>query len=362
MSAYQDLAAELASRPRIWLVTGSAGFIGSNLLEALLRLNQVVIGLDNFSTGSERTLKEVRALVGPAQWKNCLHIKGDTRDPDTCRRAANGVDFILHHAALGSVPRSLAHPLDSHSANVTGFLNMLVAAKEAGVKRIVYASSSSVYGDHPDLPKVEHKTGRCLSPYAATKWMNEVYADVFSRCYGLETIGLRYFNVFGPRQDPAGPYAAVIPRWISAMRRHEPVWINGDGQTSRDFCYVANVVQANLLAATTPTPAALNQVYNIAVHARTSLDELFRLLTRKLAPFCPGLGRLQPRYREFRAGDVKHSEADIAKARTLLGYEPSHTIEQGLSEVIEWYCRKLEPAAGRQPVRPAIPSGLRKAA
>jgi UDP-N-acetylglucosamine/UDP-N-acetylgalactosamine 4-epimerase len=251
VNQYQQLTAQLARQPRVWLVTGAAGFIGSNLVEALLRLNQRVIGLDNFSTGSEQNLAEVRALVGPARWKYYLHIQGDIRDAATCQQAAAGVDFVLHQAALGSVPRSLANPIDSHSANASGFLKMLVAARDARVKRFVYASSSSVYGDHPGLPKVEDETGRCLSPYAATKLVNEIYADVFARRYGLETIGLRYFNVFGARQDPAGPYAAVIPKWIAALLGDEPVWINGDGQTSRDFCYVANVVQANLLAATT---------------------------------------------------------------------------------------------------------------
>ena len=354
MNQYQELIAQLAQRPRVWLVTGAAGFIGSNLVEALLRLNQRVIGLDNFSTGSERNLAEVRALLGPVQWENYFHIQGDTRDPETCNGAAAGVDFILHQAALGSVPRSLANPIDSHSANVTGFINMLVAARDARVKRFVYASSSSVYGDHPGLPKVEDKTGRCLSPYAATKLVNEIYADVFARCYGLETIGLRYFNVFGARQDPAGPYAAVIPKWIAAMLRNEPVWINGDGQTSRDFCYVANVVQANLLAATTQVPDALNQVYNIAFHARTTLNELFRLLREKLAPHYPDLERLQPGYRDFRAGDVKHSFADISKAQGLLGYEPSHNIDHGLTEAIEWYCRRLGAPAKSDSLKPAM--------
>jgi UDP-N-acetylglucosamine/UDP-N-acetyl-alpha-D-glucosaminouronate 4-epimerase len=357
VNAYHELTVRLSSQPRTWLVTGAAGFIGSNLLEALLRLDQRVIGLDNFSTGSEQNLQEVRALVGPALWSNYVHVRGDTRDPETCKGVIEGVDYVLHQAALGSVPRSLAKPLDSHSSNVTGFINMLAAAKAAGVKRFVYASSSSVYGDHPDLPKVEHKTGACLSPYAATKVMNELYAGVFARCYGIETMGLRYFNVFGPRQDPDGPYAAVIPKWIAALLQGEPVWINGDGQTSRDFCYVVNVVQVNLLAATTDNPAALNQVYNVAVHARTTLNELFQLLTAKLAPFSPGLQGLRPRYREFRPGDVMHSEADISQARTLLGYEPTHSIHDGLTEAIEWYCQKLGPTALRQAAQPAIATG-----
>ncbi len=356
LKRYQEITTELIAKPRVWLVTGAAGFIGSNLLEALLRLDQRVIGLDNFSTGHQENLEEVRALVGPGQWANYSHVNGDIRDPETCQRVTAEVDFVLHQAALGSVPRSLANPLDSHSANDTGFVNMLMAAKAARVKRFVFASSSSVYGDHPDLPKVEHKTGRCLSPYAVTKLTNEQYADVFSRCYGLHTIGLRYFNVFGPRQDPDGPYAAVIPKWIAAILRNEPVWINGDGTTSRDFCYVANVVQANLLAATTEEPAALNQVYNIALHARTTLNDLFELLTEKLTPSYPAVAGLQPRYREFRAGDVQHSEADISKARALLGYEPSHTIDAGLTEAIEWYCRKLGPPTKLPSVAPVTVS------
>jgi UDP-N-acetylglucosamine 4-epimerase len=354
LNQYQKLIANLSRQPRVWLVTGTAGFIGSSLLERLLRLNQRVTGLDTFSTGSEQNLDEVRALVGSARWQNYRHIAGDTRDPETCKQAVAGAEFVLHQAALGSVPRSLANPIDSHSANVTGFINMLIAARDARVKRFVYASSSSVYGDHPDLPKVEHKTGRCLSPYAATKLANEIYAGVFSRCYGLESIGLRYFNVFGPRQDPDGPYAAVIPRWIAAMTRDEPVWINGDGQTSRDFCYVANAVQANLLAATTRSPGALDQVYNIAAQARTTLNELFRLIGAELTALRPDLKRLQPQYREFRPGDVRHSLADISKARRRLGYEPSHTLGQGLAEAIEWYCHALGPEADRQSITPAM--------
>jgi len=354
MSPYQELTADLRRHQWVWLVTGTAGFIGSNLLEALLQLNQRVIGLDNFSTGSQRNLDEVCALVGAGRWRDYVHITGDTRDLETCHRAAAGADFVLHQAALGSVPRSLADPIATHSANVTGFINMAVAAREAHLKRFVYASSSSVYGDHPALPKVEEKTGRCLSPYAATKLMNEIYAGVFARCYGLETIGLRYFNVFGPRQDPAGPYAAVIPKWIAAMTRNEPVWINGDGSTSRDFCYVANVVQANLLAATTQTPGALNHTYNIAVHARTTLNELFALLRDKLAPFYPHLESLKPHYRQFREGDVQHSFADISKGQKLLGYEPSYDIDRGLSEAIEWYYLTLGAPAEQQASEPAI--------
>jgi UDP-N-acetylglucosamine 4-epimerase len=311
------------------------------LVEALLRLNQHVIGLDNYATGSVNNLEEVRTLVASKKWKNFAQIEGDIRDLDTCKRVCQAVDFVLHQAALGSVPRSIAEPGESHASNVTGFLNMLVAARDNGVKRFVYASSSSVYGDHPGLPKVEHELGASLSPYAATKRANELYADAFSRCYGLKAIGLRYFNVFGPRQDPAGPYAAVIPKWIAAMINQEPIYINGDGETSRDFCYVANVVQANLLAATVEKPDAVNQLYNVALHARTSLNQLFTLLRDKLLPHHPHLASCAPAYLDFRPGDVRHSEADICKAERLLGYSPSHSVDEGLSEALDWYRRHL---------------------
>jgi UDP-N-acetylglucosamine 4-epimerase len=331
------------------LVTGVAGFIGSNLLETLLRLNQNVVGIDNYSTGFRHNLDEVKDLVGPARWRRFRQIDGDIRDAGTCQRAAEGVDYILHQAALGSVPRSLANPADSHSSNVTGTLNLLVAAQDNGIKQFVFASSSSVYGDSPELPKVEQRIGRCLSPYAATKLMTEVYADVFAKCYRLQTIGLRYFNVFGPRQDPSGPYAAVIPKWIAAMLQNEPVFINGDGETSRDFCYVANVVQANMLAATVEDPQALNQVYNIAVCARTSLNHLFELLRKNLLPDHPHLRKCQPVYQTFRPGDVRHSEADISKASRFLGYKPTHDVERGLSEALDWYQRHL-PLTSLKPV------------
>ena len=337
MNAYDSVAASLKAQPRTWLVTGVAGFIGSNLLEALLRLDQQVIGLDNYSTGFRHNLEEVKELVGPTKWKRFRQIEGDIREPATCKRAAVGVDYVLHQAALGSVPRSIANPADTHSSNVSGTLNMLMAARENSVKRFVFASSSSVYGDSPELPKVEERIGRCMSPYAATKLMAEVYADVFAKCYQLETMGLRYFNVFGPRQDPNGAYAAVIPKWIAAMLHQEPVLINGDGETSRDFCYVANVVQANILAATVQNPQAVNQSYNIAVFARTSLNQLFEVLRKYLLPNHPYLSNCQPIYQAFRPGDVRHSQADISKANRLLGYEPSHTIEQGLSETLDWY-------------------------
>ena len=311
------------------------------MLERLLRLGQSVVGLDNYSTGKRENLEEVRELVGPTAWGGFRQMDGDMQDLDTCKRASQGVDYVLHQAALGSVTRSIENPIASHASNVSGFVNMLVAAKECRVRRFVYASSSSVYGDHSGLPKVEDKVGRCLSPYAVTKCVNELYADVFERCYGLETVGLRYFNVFGARQDPQGPYAAVIPRWIAAMIRSEPIYINGDGETSRDFCYVANVVQANLLAATVPRPEAVNQVYNVAVHARTSLNQLFTLLHNNLQPYYPQLHNCRPAHRDFRPGDVRHSEADITKAERFLGYRPSHTLEQGLLESLNWYRKHL---------------------
>ena len=334
---YRNLRADLAARPRTWLVTGSAGFIGSNLVEALLGLNQRVVGLDNYVTGSRRNLDQVRALAGAQRWRLFRQIDGDIRNPATCQTASKDVDYILHQAALGSVPRSLAHPADSHASNVTGFMNMLLAARDNRVHRLVYASSSSVYGDHPALPKVEGSIGHCLSPYAATKLADELYADVFARCYGLETVGLRYFNVFGPRQDPDGPYAAVIPKWIAAMIQRQPILIYGDGETSRDFCYVANVVQANLLAATAPKAMPANAVFNVAVHARTTLNELYGYLSSQLRPHYPHLQDCRPLYRDFRSGDVRHSEADISKAGQCLGYQPSHTVEQGLAEALDWY-------------------------
>jgi UDP-N-acetylglucosamine 4-epimerase len=335
--AYAKLREELAKAPRKWLVTGAAGFIGSNLLQTLLELDQQVVGFDNFATGHRENLQEVERLVAPAQWRRFRFIEGDIRDPDACRQACEGVDFVLHQAALGSVPRSIEDPLTTNSVNISGFLEMLSAARSAGVKRFVYAASSSTYGDHPGLPKVESLIGKPLSPYAVTKFVNELYADVFSRTYGFASLGLRYFNIFGARQDPNGPYAAVIPKWIASMIHNEPVFINGDGDTSRDFCYVANAVQANLLAATAPDPAAVNQVYNVAVGQRTSLNELFEHLRALLAPHFAHLAGFSPVYRDFRAGDVRHSLADISKAKRLLGYEPSHTVGAGLSEAMEWY-------------------------
>lgn len=341
MNTYKRVLDQLQSYPKTWLITGVAGFIGSNLLEHLLRLDQQIIGLDNFSTGKRSNLDEVRNTVAEHQWQKFKFVEGDIRELSTCHQVCAGVDYILHEAALGSVPRSIADPIASNDSNVTGFLNMLVAARDAGIHRFVYAASSSTYGDHPGLPKREDTIGKPLSPYAVTKYVNELYADVFSRTYGIETIGLRYFNVFGPRQDPEGAYAAVIPCWIRALIKGETVHINGNGETSRDFCFVENVIQMNILAATSPDPAALNQIYNTAVNARTSLNELFTMLHTRLLPHYPHLYGCKPVYRDFRQGDVLHSQADISKAASLLGYEPSHTIDTGLDAALLWYMTNL---------------------
>ncbi|MDD2852699.1 MAG: SDR family oxidoreductase [Desulfuromonadaceae bacterium] len=341
MNRYESVTHMLRAEPKVWLVTGCAGFIGSNLLEALLRLDQRVVGLDNFSTGKQCNLDEVQSLVTAGQWQRFRFVEGDICELITCHEVCAGVDYILHEAALGSVPRSIADPIASNASNVAGFLNMLVAARDAGVARFVYAASSSTYGDHPALPKVEDAIGKPLSPYAVTKYVNELYADVFARTYGLAAIGLRYFNVFGPRQDPEGAYAAVIPCWIRALIKGDTVHINGNGETSRDFCFVENVVQMNLLAATTTESTALNQVYNTAVNARTSLNELYVMLRNRLLPHYPQLAGCTPVYREFRAGDVLHSQADISKAAVLLGYQPSHTIDAGLDAALEWYMAHL---------------------
>lgn len=342
MNAYQEVQNRLRARSRVWLVTGAAGFIGSNLVEQLLRLNQRVVGLDSGLTSANRNLEQVRELVGPERWRNFRHFEGDIRDLEVCRRASRGVDFILHQAALGSVPTSIKDPAEAHEVNVTGFVNILLAAREAGVQRVVYASSCAVYGDDPGLPKIEPRLGRSLSPYAVTKRANELYAEVFASCYGLEVVGLRYFNVFGPRQDPNGPYAAVIPKWIEALIQGNPIFINGDGETSRDFCYVADVVQANLLAALVPEPEAVGQVYNVAAGARTSLNQLFELLRRRLLPAHPHLEFCAPQYREFLPGEIRHSEADISKASQGLKFEPRYTVEAGLAELLDWYrCRSL---------------------
>lgn len=344
MSIYEERLAQLQQQPRTWLITGVAGFIGSNLLETLLLLGQRVVGLDNFATGHQRNLDEVKALVSPAQWAGFHFIEGDIRTLDDCRKAmafpGDGaqipVDYVLHQAALGSVPRSLNDPLTTNAANIDGFLNMLVAARDAGVKSFTYAASSSTYGDHPGLPKVEDVIGKPLSPYAVTKYVNELYADVFARCYGFKAIGLRYFNVFGKRQDPEGAYAAVIPKWTAAMIQGDEVFINGDGETSRDFCFIENTVQANLLAATTTDDAARGQVYNVAVSGRTTLNTLFEGLRTTLAE--NGMRYTQsPVYRDFRAGDVRHSQADIGKIQRLLGYLPGYDIEGGIAKAMPWY-------------------------
>jgi len=334
-AALNALKAQLDAEPKTWLVTGVAGFIGSNLAEALLLLGQRVVGLDNFATGHQRNLDEVRSLVSPAQWSRFRFHAGDILELSACQKSMRWddtlpVNHVLHQAALGSVPRSIADPIATHAANITGFLNMLVAARDAKVSSFTYAASSSTYGDHPALPKVEDCIGNPLSPYAVTKYVNELYAQVFARNYGLRCVGLRYFNVFGPRQDPDGAYAAVIPKWAALLLRGEPVEINGDGETSRDFCFVDNAVQANLLAATATHPDALNQVYNVAVGQRTTLNDLFRLIRDGLADIYPAAADAQPVYRDFRPGDVRHSLADVSKATKLLGYRPSHTLAQGL--------------------------------
>lgn len=341
MPAYDDLKRELAHRRHHWLVTGAAGFIGSNLVEALLALGQRVTAIDNFATGYLHNLEQVRERAGDAAWTNLRFIEGDIRAMCDCRTVCAGVDFVLHQAALGSVTRSIEDPVATNATNVGGFLNMLTAARDAGVKRFVYAASSSTYGDHPGLPKVEAEIGSPLSPYAVSKYANELYAGVYATCYGLETVGLRYFNVFGRRQDPDGAYAAVIPHWFAALVAGREVRINGDGETSRDFCYIDNVVQANLLAATSPNPQAVNQVYNVAVGERTTLNQLYAMMRELLASRVPGAADHRPTYCDFRAGDVRHSQADISKARQLLGYSPTHKLRDGLAEALDWYQQKL---------------------
>lgn len=338
MTRYEQIQVELRKAPKIWLITGVAGFIGSNLLETLLKLNQRVIGLDNFATGYQRNLNEVQTLVTPEQWANFLFVEGDIRKLEDCQKACTGVNHVLHQAALGSVPRSLVDPIATNEINVTGFLNMMVAARDAKVQSFTYAASSSTYGDHPALPKVEANIGNPLSPYAVTKYVNELYASVFSRSYGFKTIGLRYFNVFGPRQDPNGAYAAVIPKWTSTLLRGELVYINGDGETSRDFCYVANAVQANLLAACGAAESK-DQVYNVAVGSRNSLNDLYAVLCKAL--HAQGINfATKPEYRDFRSGDVRHSQADTTKAQKLLGYEATHSFVQGMAEAIPWYVKQ----------------------
>jgi UDP-N-acetylglucosamine 4-epimerase len=329
------------------LVTGAAGFIGSHLVETLLKLGQQVVGLDNFATGSRRNLESVREAVRAGCWRSFLFLESDIRELDACRSACEGVDYVLHQAALGSVPRSIKQPLDTHEANISGSLNIQLAARDVGVKAFVYASSSAVYGDQADLPKREPCIGRALSPYALTKRVNELYAEVFVRCYGSSSVGLRYFNVFGPRQDPAGPYAAVIPKWIAALVRGEQICINGDGETSRDFCYVANAVQANLLAAALlaekhgPGNEPDSYIFNVAGGGRTTLNELFKLLRQGVASRFPSVAEAEPDHGPFREGDIRHSQADLTQVCRLLGYEPSHNVLEGLQESLAWYLANL---------------------
>jgi UDP-N-acetylglucosamine/UDP-N-acetyl-alpha-D-glucosaminouronate 4-epimerase len=341
MTKFESVLASLNNNPETWLVTGVAGFIGSNLMETLLKNNQIVVGLDNFATGHQYNLDKVQSLVTEDQWKNFTFINGDIRKIEDCHKACQGVQYVLHQAALGSVPRSVEDPISTNETNIDGFLNMLVAARDANVKRFVYAASSSTYGDHPDLPKQEDKIGNPLSPYAVTKYVNELYAQVFARTYDFKTIGLRYFNIFGYRQDPNGAYAAVIPKWVSDMLHGEPVFINGDGETSRDFCFIDNTVQMNVLAATADHPDAANQVYNVALNDQTTLTELFNSIRKELIARKPELVIPDPQYRDFRAGDVRHSRADITKAQNLLGYAPKYKIDEGMALSMDWYIDDL---------------------
>ncbi|RLU05661.1 Vi polysaccharide biosynthesis UDP-N-acetylglucosaminuronic acid C-4 epimerase TviC [Pseudomonas prosekii] len=340
MSRYEDLMKSLPLAPRKWLISGVAGFIGSNLLEQLLKLDQYVVGLDNFSTGYQHNLDEVKSEVTPEQWSRFNFIQGDIRDVGDCERSCVGVDYVLHQAALGSVPRSMNDPIATNSTNIDGFLNIMVAARDANVKSFTYAASSSTYGDHPGLPKVEEVIGKPLSPYAVTKYVNELYAEVFHRCYGFNSIGLRYFNVFGKRQNPDGAYAAVIPKWTSSMIKNDDVFINGDGETSRDFCFIENTVQANILAATTLDENSVNQIYNVAVSGRTDLNLLFFTIKSELE----NNGSFYTKkavYRDFRQGDVRHSQADISKIKNLLGYSPLFDIQQGIARAMPWYVKFL---------------------
>ncbi|HDU8210438.1 NAD-dependent epimerase/dehydratase family protein [Acinetobacter baumannii] len=340
MSQYQTVCEQLKHQPKTWLITGVAGFIGSNLLETLLKLDQKIVGLDNFATGHQHNLDEVQGLVTPEQWARFTFIQGDIRNLEDCQKACANVDYVLHQAALGSVPRSIADPITTNAANITGFLNMLVAARDAQVKSFTYAASSSTYGDHPALPKVEENIGNPLSPYAVTKYVNELYADVFTRTYDFKCIGLRYFNVFGKRQDPNGAYAAVIPKWTAAMIQGDDVFINGDGETSRDFCFIENTVQANILAATTENEEAKNQVYNVAVGDRTTLNDLFNAIKNALKENQIMYVK-DPIYRDFRKGDVRHSQASVEKIQNLLGYKAQYVISEGVDLAMKWYVKNI---------------------
>jgi len=339
---YDQVKENLIKSQKTWLITGVAGFIGSNLAEALLKLNQKVISLDNFSTGHAYNLEHIQASVTKEQWSNFTFVEGDITNFETCKRVTEGVDIILHQAALGSVPRSIDNPILTNHNNVTGFLNMLTAAKDNGVKRFVYASSSSVYGDSQELPKVEERTGNLLSPYAVTKYVNELYMGVFLKCYGMEAIGLRYFNVFGKRQDPNGAYAAVMPKWIGQILNGEELFINGDGETSRDFTYIENVIQANILAGTTENQKAFGEAFNTAIGGRETLNNLYEAIKNGIEENLPELTIKEPIYRDFRVGDIRHSNANIDKMKELLGYEPTHTLEQGLKESINWYINDIK--------------------
>jgi UDP-N-acetylglucosamine 4-epimerase len=333
MPKIDKIKEDLQSNSRKWLITGVAGFIGSNLLEELLSLGQTVIGLDNFSTGKPENLEDVKTEVSADEWENFKFIEGDIRNLQDCLQTCEGVNYVLHQAALGSVPRSIDDPITTNQSNIDGFLNMLVAARDTGVKRFVYAASSSTYGDHPGLPKEEDQIGSPLSPYAVTKYVNELYADVFAKTYGFNSIGLRYFNVFGKRQDPEGAYAAVIPKWISVLLNNGNPVINGDGETSRDFCYIDNAVQANLLA--------VNRVYNVAFGEKTTLNRLFEMIKENLISFKPEVEKQKTEYGPFRKGDVRHSLADISRAKSLLGYDPSFSVADGMRECIGWYVKYL---------------------
>ena len=341
MSKYEQIQEHLKENQSTWLITGVAGFIGSNLLEKLLILNQKVVGLDNFDSGYQhnidQAIEDANRVAGKDLSNNFIFINGDIRELSVCKEASKGVDYVLHQAALGSVPRSIKDPINTNRANIDGFLNMLVACKDANIKRFVYAASSSTYGDHPDLPKLEGKVGSPLSPYAVTKVVNELYANVFAKTYGFKTIGLRYFNVFGKRQEPNGAYAAVIPKWVAAILNKEDVFINGDGETSRDFCYIDNTVQINLLAATTDNDEATDQVYNVALNERTSLNKLYQMIEERIIQRTEGLEKKDPVYRDFRLGDVRHSQANIDKAQALLEYQPKYRISEGIDEAIDWY-------------------------
>ncbi len=348
MTKYEQLQEHLKSNQNTWLVTGVAGFIGSNLLEKLLILNQKVVGLDNFDTGYQHNIDQAIEDASIASGKDIKQLKqdftfieGDIRKLEDCQKACSGVDYVLHQAALGSVPRSIEDPINTNKANIDGFLNMLVSSRDAKVRRFVYAASSSTYGDHPGLPKVEGEIGAPLSPYAVTKVVNELYSSVFAKTYGFKTVGLRYFNIFGKRQDPEGAYAAVIPKWVSDILSGLDVFINGDGKTSRDFCYIDNTVQMNLLAATTEDSNSTDQVYNVAVNDQTDLNQLYQMIEEKLIDRVNGLTEKKPIYRDFRVGDVRHSLADISKAKNLLGYDPSHRINKGLDESMDWYISDL---------------------